>query len=109
MRVTTALCLLPLLCAACSKSPPGPSPAPSSNVDDEQAHLDALKKMTVDEVEQRLQAKDARFFVFDANMPEVYAKGHVPSATLVPEGGVTASLLPKDKAATLVFYCSNEH
>lgn len=103
-RLLFALFLLPL---ACSKSPPAPAPAASSDKPvDELAHL---KKMTVDDVEKRIQAKDASFFVFDANMPEVYANGHVPGATLVPEAGVTASLLPKDKGATLLFYCSNEH
>ena len=99
-----ALFLVPI---ACTKAPPAPAPAPSVSADpvDELAHL---KKMTVDEVDKRLAAKDPSFFAFDANMPEVYEKGHVPGATLVPEEGVTASLLPKDKSATLMFYCSNE-
>lgn len=107
MRSLFVVCFLPLALAACSKSPPTPSPAGSASApEDELAHL---KKMTIEDVEKRLQAKDASFFVFDANMPEVYEKGHLPGATLVPEGGVTASLLPKDKGATLLFYCSNEH
>lgn len=100
-----AVVLLPI---ACSKTtPPAPAPAESAAKPvDELAHL---KKMTVDEVEKRIQDKDSSFFVFDANMPEVYEKAHVPGAKLVPEEGVTASLLPKDKASTLLFYCSNEH
>ena len=109
MRASHFLYVLPLALVACTKAPPPPTPASSASADDESAALEKLKKLTVEEVDRHVQAKDPRFFVFDANMPEVFAKGHVPGATLVPEGGVTANLLPTDKSATLVFYCSNEH
>jgi hypothetical protein len=99
-----ALFLVPVACT--KAAPPGPSPSESSKPVDELAHL---KKMSVDDVEKRIADKDPSFFVFDANMREVFDKGHVPGATFVPDEGVTASLLPKDKAATLLFYCSNEH
>lgn len=99
--------------AACTrKSEPAPAPVAASasatpeEPKDELAHL---KTMTVDEVDKRIVAKDASFHVFDANLREVYDKGHVPGAVWVPEEGVTAAILPKDKSATLVFYCANQY
>ncbi len=47
-------------------------------------------------------------YLFDANPPEVYAKGHVPGAKLVSYK-VTASDLPADRSAKLIFYCKNPH
>jgi hypothetical protein len=68
-----------------------------------------LASLTPDEVQARLDAHDPSFFVFDANQREVYDAGHVPTAKWVPSDAVTADMLPPDKAATLVFYCANEH
>ncbi|MBI2391186.1 MAG: rhodanese-like domain-containing protein [Deltaproteobacteria bacterium] len=98
--------------ACTKKSEPAPAPVAASasaqpeEPKDELAHL---KTMTVDEVDKRIVAKDPSFHVFDANMREVYDKGHVPGAVWVPEEGVTTAILPKDKAATLVFYCANQY
>ncbi len=47
-------------------------------------------------------------YLFDANPPEVYAKGHVPGARLVSYK-VAASDLPADHSARLIFYCKNPH
>ena len=47
--------------------------------------------------------------VFDANTPEVFAKGHLPGAQLVSFRDYPASTLPSDHQATLVFYCKNPH
>jgi hypothetical protein len=66
----------------------------------------ALKPLTVDQVATRLAAHDGHTFVFDDNPKEVYVKGHVPTAVWLDE--VNAAALPKDKAATLIFYCHNE-
>jgi rhodanese-related sulfurtransferase len=47
-------------------------------------------------------------FVFDTNDKELFDSGHVPGAIWVPWDGLPAAALPADKAAKLVFYCSNE-
>jgi rhodanese-related sulfurtransferase len=60
--------------------------------------------MSVDEVVARLG--DARFFVIDNNGPGSWQKRHVPGAKNLDPGQFTATDLPADKEATLVFYCS---
>lgn len=66
-----------------------------------------LKELTVDQVQERVAAKDGKFFVFDNNSKERFAESHVPSAKWVDFKNVTAADLPSDKAATLVFYCAH--
>ncbi len=65
-----------------------------------------LKSLTVEEVAARLP--EGKLYVFDDNPKESWVKGHVPSAKWLDDDNVTADALPKDKAATLVFYCHNE-
>ena len=60
--------------------------------------------MPMDEVEKRLGQPG--FAVFDANVPEVWEKNHLPGAVYVT-GKDLARLLPADKQVTLVFYCAN--
>jgi Rhodanese-like domain len=95
----TALWILPLaLFALAGLSSCKKASAPSGD----------LRTLTVDEVEQRINAKDGKTFVFDDNEKDRYAKGHVPGAKWLDEDNVTASDLPSDKGATLIFYCANE-
>lgn len=37
----------------------------------------------------------------------MYMERHVPGARWVPYDGVTADLLPEDRAAAVIFYCAN--
>ncbi len=67
----------------------------------------AFGTLTVDEVAKGIA--DKTLHVFDNNSPKRYAEGHVPTAKWVNYHDVKASDLPEDKAAKLVFYCSNEH
>lgn len=67
-----------------------------------------LKRLTVDQVAARLAAKDGKTFIYDNNSKESWTAGHVPGATWLDDEKVTADALPKDKAATLIFYCHNE-
>jgi rhodanese-related sulfurtransferase len=67
-----------------------------------------LKTLSVDEVATRIAAADGKTFVFDNNPKERFAKGHVPGARWLDFKSVSASDLPGDKNATLVFYCANE-
>ena len=98
--------LLAALLVACNKSDAPKAGTPESSADPA-AH--ELKKMTPDEVDQRLAKNDGKFFVFDNNGKDVYDKEHVPSAKWVAFDKVTAADLPADKDATLVFYCMNDH
>jgi rhodanese-related sulfurtransferase len=67
-----------------------------------------LKRLTVDEVQARIAAKDGKTFVYDNNPRERFEKSHLPGARWVESGEVTAAVLPPDKSATLIFYCANE-
>jgi hypothetical protein len=67
-----------------------------------------LKTLTVDEVAARIAAKDNKTFIYDNNDKDRYDKGRVPGARWVKSSEVTATVLPADKSATLIFYCSNE-
>lgn len=98
--------LIVVAALGCARKEAGPSPAASASP---AAEKPPFKELTVSEVEQRLAKKDGKTFVFDANPREVYDKRHVPGAVYVPDEGVTASLLPPDKSATLIFYCANPH
>lgn len=45
--------------------------------------------------------------VFDVNSPQSWAQAHVPGAISLDPERYSASDLPADLQATLVFYCSN--
>jgi hypothetical protein len=67
-----------------------------------------LRALTVDEVATRLAANDGKTFIYDNNPKESWVKGHVPSAKWLDDESVSATDLPADKSATLIFYCHNE-
>jgi rhodanese-related sulfurtransferase len=62
--------------------------------------------LTVDEVSKKLEQKGA--YIFDANSLKVFGEGHVSGAVNLPGLKYPESILPKDKNATLIFYCKNE-
>lgn len=61
--------------------------------------------VTVDEVERMLG--DPRVAIIDANTPESFRKAHLPGARWYREGPSLAAVLPEDRSARLVFYCSS--
>ena len=63
-----------------------------------------VRLMPMDEVEKRLGQPG--FAVFDANVPEVWQKNHLPGAVHIT-GRKLETLLPADRTAQLVFYCAN--
>ncbi len=63
-------------------------------------------RLSVDQVADKLG--NPGVFVYDNNSKETYAAGHVPGATWLDYDEVSASDLPNDKAATLIFYCKND-
>lgn len=63
--------------------------------------------LTVDQVERRLGRTD--LLLVDGNSAETYALHHLPGAVRMNHKEIKAKVLPKDKSATLIFYCANEH
>ncbi len=68
------------------------------------AAADDFKLMPMDEVEKRLGQPG--FAVFDANVPKIWLKHRLPGAVHVT-GKKLERLLPADKTAQLVFYCTD--
>lgn len=68
------------------------------------AAAEPFKMISADEV-QALIGKPG-VHVFDVNTPERFEQGHLPGATHVSTENV-AERLPKDREATLIFYCTN--
>jgi rhodanese-related sulfurtransferase len=60
--------------------------------------------LSMDQVERDLGKPG--FHVYDANVPELWQKYHLPGAVHVA-GKDLARLLPPEKGARLVFYCTN--
>jgi hypothetical protein len=98
--------------AACSRGPTpsaDAAPAPAAATSAAAPHSEAdLKTLTVDEVDQLIGEKTGKAFIYDNNPKAIFDAGHLPTATWMNFNSVTADVLPKDKAATLVFYCANE-
>jgi hypothetical protein len=72
----------------------------------EAASPEPFGRLSVDQVAGKLGTTNV--YVFDNNPKKKYEAGHVPGAKWVDFDQVTASDLPGDKAATLIFYCANE-
>ncbi len=68
------------------------------------AAADDFKLMPMDEVEKRLGQPG--FAVFDANVPKIWLKHRLPGAVHVT-GKKLERLLPADKTAQLLFYCTD--
>ena len=66
--------------------------------------MEAIPALSVDEVASRLGTPG--FFVFDNNGHGRWQRSHVPGAVNVNPYDYDPSVLPSDKGATLVFYCS---
>ena len=66
--------------------------------------MDDIPELGVTEVAARLGQPG--FFVFDNNGPARWKRSHVPGAKNLDPYRFGADELPRDTAATLVFYCS---
>ncbi len=111
-RTALLASLIALAGAACSRgSTPSAeaAPAPAAATSAAAPHSEAdLKTLTVGEVDQLIQESTGKAFIYDNNPKAIFDAGHLPTATWMNFLSVTADVLPKDKAATLVFYCANE-
>lgn len=69
------------------------------------AMLMGIKALSCTELHALLPSAQA--CVIDVNAPSRWAAAHVPGARNLDPRGFTAADLPGDRAALLVFYCSN--
>jgi hypothetical protein len=70
---------------------------------------EAFEIIHVDQLEQMLHDTKTPVHVFDANNDEFRKKeGIIPGAVLLDGHDFDMKVLPADKSATLVFYCSNK-
>lgn len=69
------------------------------------AFLMGLKTISPAELHRLVQQRAVT--VFDVNSAQSWASAHVPGAKHLDPAGYQAAELPADKAALLVFYCSN--
>jgi len=75
--------------------------------DDGARPKEGFGQLSIDEVAARVGKQGV--YLIDNNPRDVWAKGHVPTATWVDYNTMTTADLPADKKATLIFYCANEH
>lgn len=68
------------------------------------AEMKSIPGLSVEEMADRLGQAD--FFVFDNNPPRRWAAGHLKGARNLDPADHTDAELPSDKAATLLFHCS---
>jgi rhodanese-related sulfurtransferase len=67
--------------------------------------MEGFSELSLDQVEGLIARKEAD--VFDNNSHDEWKQSHVPSAKWVAASEVKESVLPKDHARKLVFYCHN--
>lgn len=76
------------------------------------AQNDPFGHFTVDELEAKIKEAKAgrlKLYVYDNNYHERFKQSHVPTARWADASRLSPRDLPKEKDATLVFYCANEH
>lgn len=109
MRTTMFRALVPVIgfaglgvATGCTKAS-DPPPAASAPAEEP----DRFGELTVDQVQKLVESKQAA--IFDNNSEERWKQSHVPTAKWLAFNEVKASVLPADKATTLVFYCASPH
>jgi rhodanese-related sulfurtransferase len=96
------------LVAACSPAAPAASPSPgapgaSAPAGSPQALPPAIS------VADALALREAGAFILDVRQPEEWAAGHIPDATLIPLGDLSARIaeVPKDRQVVVVCRSGN--
>lgn len=104
-----------LFCGALALLLAGPAILPQSAVAaaaDKAQNDEPFGRFTIEQLEAKLKDAKAgklKLFVYDNNSRERFRQSHVPTARWVDYTKLQATDLPKEKDATLVFYCANEH
>lgn len=82
-------------CPACDDSKKSAAAAPTE-----------IRTLTPEQVQEWQASRGVH--VFDANPRDIFDKHHVPGAVHIEYDQITASQLPADQLAAVVFYCMNE-
>lgn len=90
----------------CSHAATAPTTAPTVAATASASTEAELRPLTVAELSGFIDQNDVA--VIDNNGQQRYAQGHIPGARWVGHDQVTASVLPADRAARVVFYCHSE-
>lgn len=99
--VAAVLALAP---AACDRDKPEKLASRETGA---QKPAEGFGELTVDQVAARVGKPGVH--LYDNNHREEWVKGHLPTATWLDYASMTASDLPAEKDAMLIFYCHNEH
>jgi 3-mercaptopyruvate sulfurtransferase SseA len=77
---------------------------PKTKLGPETTYADGARRVTTAELAELIKNKEA--FVVDVRNEEMYNKGHIPGAKLIPSSDILKHVneLPKDKL--IVTYCS---
>jgi len=98
--------MLTAIVLALSSVLPMTPPARAAAKKGEMPESDPFGRFSVDQVERRLGQPNV--YVFDGNPPEIYAENHLSGAVRLNHKDITKDVLPRDRDATLIFYCMNE-
>ncbi len=69
------------------------------------ALLMGVRSITLEALQQAMQSH--ALTIIDVNAPLSWARAHIPGAVNLDPNAYLETDLPQDKAASLVFYCSN--
>lgn len=114
MRFKLAVCLACalIIVIALGTSSPARALSLSSLLGGGQPEADNIKKIHVAELVALMHDPKAHFYLYDVNLHDTRVQyGLIPGARLIESPGAydVARVLPADKHAKLVFYCTNLH
>jgi rhodanese-related sulfurtransferase len=114
-RRTLALLVLgaAALVSACSPAAPAASSsprAPAASAPSASASLSSLRALPLEvSVADALALREAGAFILDVRQPEEWTAGHIPDATLIPLGDLSARIaeVPRDRKVVVVCRSGN--
>ena len=106
MLLVRRIAAIAAVAAAMALGSAAPTRAAGSGKTEKSPESDPFGRLTVTQVERRLGKPNV--YVFDGNRPDTYAENHLKGAVNLSHTQVSPATLPKDKNATLIFYCMNE-
>lgn len=108
-----ALCAAAVLGGAgCNKAQDAASGPRAADARPTDGRKPRLGRFTIPELQAKMddaKAGKLQLFVYDNNEKERFLQSHLPGARWLEFDEIKETDLPKDKEATLVFYCANDH
>ena len=106
LHLCLTACIAAALLPACGAAESMPDHVPAATAAEQTSPAEPFRRIEAQALHSQ-RAAGATMYVFDNNSAERYAAGHVPGAVRVAKDAVSATVLPADKAAMLVFYCGS--